>query len=116
MTLATMIAQVCHEANRAYCVTQGDDSQPSWDDAPDWQRESAIAGVTGILDGRITSPEESHCSWLVHKTREGWTYGPVKCPEKKEHPCMVPYPELPAAQRRKDHIFHAIVNAWLEAV
>ena len=43
---AEYIAKVCHEVNRAYCMSQGDGSQPRWEDAPDWQKQSAISGVT----------------------------------------------------------------------
>lgn len=106
-----LLASVCHEANRAYCLTLGDRSQQPWTDAPDWQRQSAITGVTKILDGTITRPEQSHESWLEEKTRDGWTHGPVKDADKKEHPCFVPYAELPPAQQRKDALFFAIVTA-----
>ena len=40
------IARVAHEVNRAYCQALGDDSQPAWEVAPQWQRDSAINGVT----------------------------------------------------------------------
>lgn len=105
------IARICHEANRAYCATLGDLSQPSWADAPQWQKDSACNGVRFALEGGKT-PEDSHKSWLAQKEAEGWKYGPVKDPEKKEHPCFVPYDQLPAAQRRKDHIFLAVVSAF----
>jgi len=39
------IAEVCHEVNRAYREALGDTSQVSWLEAPQWQRDSAIAGV-----------------------------------------------------------------------
>lgn len=105
-----VIARVCHEANRAYCESMHDFSQPSWDDAPDWQKESARIGVSFILDKGGT-PEDSHNSWLAQKEKEGWKYGPIKDPEKKEHPCFVPYNQLPKEQQVKDHIFRAIVKA-----
>lgn len=105
------IAQVCHEANRAYCMTLGDFSQIEWWGCPDWQRDSARAGVQGILDGSITSPRESHESWLRVKEADGWKFGPVKDAEKKEHPCFVPYDDLPAAQKVKDALFNAVVAA-----
>jgi hypothetical protein len=111
MMNAPQIAQIVHEANRAYCRTLGDLSQVPWDEAPEWQRESAINGVEGILSGRITKPEQSHESWLAEKERTGWKYGPVKDAAKKEHPCFVPYDELPATQQVKDAIFFAIVTA-----
>lgn len=105
------IAQIVHEANRAYCQTIGDDSQVPWAEAPEWQRESAINGVDGILTGAIMKPEQSHESWLAEKERTGWKYGPVKDAEKKEHPCFVAYSELPPEQQAKDAIFFAIVRA-----
>lgn len=94
-----------------YCQTIGDDSQPAWADAPDWQKTSAVNGVEGILNGTITRPEQSHEGWLAEKARTGWTYGPVKNPETKQHPCFVPYDDLPPAQQVKDAIFFAIVRA-----
>lgn len=105
------IARVAHEANRAYCTAIGDPSQVAWDDAPDWQRESAIKGVQAERDGSAKTPEEQHQSWLDEKARTGWTYGPVKDAEAKTHPCFVPYHELPAEQQRKDELFRAVVVA-----
>lgn len=104
------IAKVAHEVNRAYCTAIGDDSQPEWDVAPEWQRESAIAGVQAHLDGALT-PEESHESWSAVKLAEGWTYGEVKDPEAKTHPCLVPYSDLPLEQRVKDYLFGAVVRS-----
>lgn len=101
-------ARAAHEANRAYCIALGDTSQPSWDDAPDWQKSSARNGVLGALAGN--TPEQSHESWLAEKRATGWKYGPVKDPEKREHPCFVPYAELPEAQRAKDDIFTTVVR------
>lgn len=105
------IARIVHEANRAYCETLGDHSQVAWDEAPEWQRESALHGVEGILNGSIRRPEDSHESWLAEKVRTGWKFGPVKDAEKKEHPCFLPYSELPPEQRIKDDIFFAVVRA-----
>lgn len=105
------IAKICHEANRAYCETLGDVSQVSWESAPDWQRNSAIHGVQDILRGLTTRPEQSHEAWLAEKAAAGWTYGPVKNAETKEHPCFVPFEELSADQQAKDHLFFAIVTA-----
>lgn len=105
------IAKICHEVNRAYCQSLGDFSQPPWAEAPDWQKESAVMGVTFHLENPTAGPEGSHNSWLAQKERDGWHYGPIKDPEKKEHPCYVPYTELPQAQQSKDYIFTAIVHA-----
>lgn len=105
------IARVCHEANRAYCLTLGDTSQLAWESAPEWQRANAIASVIFNLGNPSAPASASHESWLKEKAASGWKYGAVKDAEKKEHPCFVPCLELPEAQRRKDHLFKAIVGA-----
>lgn len=104
------IARVCHEVNKAYCEALGDNSQQSWDDAPDWQRESARMGVDLHLMGDF-GPEASHISWMNNKLNEGWRWGEVKNPDLKLHPCLVPFHLLPKEQQAKDYIFRAIVHA-----
>jgi hypothetical protein len=110
------VARVCHEANREYCRTLGDNSQAAWDEAPDWQKESARNGVkfhfVALASGTKPSPSASHDSWLAQKRAEGWKFGPTKNSETKEHPCFLPYDELPLEQRRKDYIFAAICEAF----
>ena len=105
------IAQICHEANKGLCEAFGDMSQVPWAQAPDWQKESAIKGVEFNLANPDAPPSASHDCWLEEKRRTGWRYGKVKDPEAKTHPCFVPYEDLPAEQRAKDHIFRAIVAA-----
>ena len=111
------IARICHEANRSYCLGLGDTSQPPWSEAPEWQKTSARNGVRKHIDGPLilTRPgsghEESHNSWMEEKLRAGWTYGATKDPDKKRHPCLLPYASLPPEERRKDVLFGAICNA-----
>jgi len=110
MLTPIQIARVCHEVNRAYCRAIGDDSQPPWEQASDWQRSSCEIGVKEHLDVGLT-PEQSHEIWMEDKRRAGWVYGPVKDPDRKEHPCIVPYAQLPQEQQVKDHLFAAVVRA-----
>ena len=105
-----VIARVAHEINRAYCASLGDTSQPAWEDAPEWQQQSAIAGVEMHLANPDATPEQSHESWLAQKVATGWVYGEVKDAEKKQHPCCVPYDQLPPEQKAKDYLFRAAVH------
>ena len=107
------IAKVAHEVNRAYSRTLGDESHLPWDEAPDWQKESSVAGVKMHRENPSASPRDSHESWMAKKLEDGWKLGPVKDAEKKEHPCMVPYDELPADQRSKDDLYVAVVKTML---
>jgi hypothetical protein len=112
------IAQTCHEANRAYCKAIGDDSQLAWQEAPEWQRKSAIAGVNFILENPDAPPSASHESWLAQKQADGWVYGEVKDPEAKPptHPAFLPYDQLPTEQKAKDYIFGAVARTLLNAI
>ena len=103
-----VLARQAHEANKKYCESIGDTSQKHWDEAPEWARESARNGVVGVIYGN--TPEQSHASWLTEKVIAGWKYGPVKDPEAKTHPCMVPYDQLDDAQKVKDHLFVSAVS------
>lgn len=105
------IARVCHEVNRAYCTAIGDTSQPEWEDAPQWQQDSAVSGVKAKIANPDSTPEDSHNGWLAHKQADGWVYGAIKDPNKKEHPCMVSYDQLPVEQRVKDYLFISVVRA-----
>lgn len=106
------IAELVHETNRVYCRLIGDNSQPAWINAPAWQRESAITGVTFRLNNREAPASVQHNAWLKDKLADGWKYGPVKDLEEKTHPCCVSYDELPWEQKVKDKLFVAIVNAF----
>ena len=55
-------------------------------------------------------PGRSHDEWLKTKEADGWSYGPARDAEKKEHPCFVPYHQLPLEQQLKDSIFASVVD------
>ena len=106
-------AQVAHEANRAWCIANGDHSQPSWENAPDWQRESAINGVNFHLANPYGGDSASHENWVAEKLAAGWVYGAEKNPDATPptHHCIVPFTDLPKEQRIKDALFRSIVHA-----
>lgn len=105
------IAVVAHNVNKALCESHSDFSQTYWDEAPDWQKESAINGVLMHINNPDATPEDSHKSWLAEKEATGWVYGDKKDAVKKTHPCIVPYNELPEFQRAKDYVFREIVHS-----
>ena len=108
---ASQIARVAHEVNRAYCQALGDNSQPAWEDAPQWQRDSALLGVKLHTENPNAGAQASHESWVSQKLAEGWEYGPTKDPEAKRHPCIVPFDALPVEQQAKDYLFRGVVHA-----
>lgn len=110
--IATLsIARVCHEANRAWCQANGDQSQKEWNHAEQWQRDSAIKGVQFRLDNPWGTQDKQHNSWMYDKINDGWVYGTLKDPVKKTHPCIMDYLDLPEFEQKKDALFCAIVDA-----
>ena len=109
--LIEKIAQVAHEVNKAYCEAIGDKSQTSWEDAPAWQKESAVLGVMFHVEHPDAGPEASHNSWMKQKLENGWRLGHVKDENEKTHPCILPFEDLPKEQQAKDHLFRQVVHS-----
>lgn len=63
------------------------------------------AGIT-IPDDLEPLAEEMaknvHEVWAASRLREGWTYGPLRDDEKKTHPCLVAYEQLPESEKEYD--------------
>lgn len=106
-----LAARVAHTVNKAFCEATGDMSQPNWEEAPEWQQDSARSGIFYHVENPDASPSNSHENWMAEKQRDGWTHGEVKDPDAKTHPSMVPFDDLPFEQRVKDHLFKAIAHA-----
>ena len=107
------IARIAHEVNRAWCQLNGDMTQPPWDLAPEWQKISAINGVQFHRDNPDAGDDAAHNSWMAEKLAAGWKHGYVKDADKKEHPCITEYVNLPQAQQFKDRLFRTVVHAAL---
>lgn len=112
------IAELAYEVNRAYCKAIGDASFPAWNDALSWQRAVNMGGVRFHLRhlsaGQIPPPSQGHTAWVEKRVACGWRYGPVEDMEKKEHPYIAPYDQLPVEQQVKDYLFAAVVKTCFD--
>ena len=84
------IAKITHEANRYYCESIGDTSQPTWGSAHKWQVDSAKNGVKLHLENTNLDDSASHNAWLKEKKETGWKYGEVKDADLKTIPVLYP--------------------------
>ena len=55
--------------------------------------------LTGLLE---KVAENIHDVWAQERIKDGWTYGPARDDTKKQHPCLIPYPDLPEAEKMYD--------------
>ena len=46
--------------------------------------------------------ENVHETWARARVDEGWRYGAVLDEKKKVHPCLIPYHDLPEAEKDYD--------------
>ena len=46
--------------------------------------------------------ENAHDVWAKERMAEGWQHGPARDDQKKEHPCLVAYKELPDGEKKYD--------------
>lgn len=57
---------------------------------------------TDLLDLREAIAENAHEVWADQRQEEGWTYGPMRDDQKKLHPDMLPYTQLPESEKEYD--------------
>lgn len=105
------IAQVTHEAMRAWQKANGQAPAPPWSRAPKWMKESSVASVSWRLDNPNAPTSAQHDQWIAQKKTDGWRFGKMKDANKKTHPMMIPYRSLPLFERRKDALVNAVVDA-----
>ena len=55
-----------------------------------------------ILDLCEQIAENTHEVWSLGRIKDGWTYGEKRDDEKKHHPCLIPYDELPESEKEYD--------------
>lgn len=99
------IAHVAHAANSAFCEVHGD-PVISWADG----RHSSINSVEFLIANPDAPDSAFHDAWCSQKWADGWTYAPLRDNVLKQHPCLVPFSDLPPHQQAKDRLFQAIVR------
>jgi hypothetical protein len=65
-------------------------------DTSNIELSSEIMELTEIL------AENTHDVWALQRMSEGWRYGPRRDDNKKEHPTLLPYKELPESEKEYD--------------
>lgn len=48
--------------------------------------------------------KNAHQIWAKARMADGWRYGPNRSDSRKEHPCLVPYEQLPESEKEYDRM------------
>lgn len=46
--------------------------------------------------------EHAHDIWARQRVADGWTWGPVRNDAARQHPCLIPYADLPDSEKQYD--------------
>lgn len=57
-----------------------------------------------LIELREAIAENLHDVWAITRISEGWTYGPARDDEKKQHPDIIPYCALPDGEKEYDRL------------
>ncbi len=109
-----LILTVVHNANAVLKKINGEKHEELADMEP--ARRAGIKAAIKYALENDTTPEESHNKWLVAQEALGYKYGVEIDRVNLLHPCMVPYEQLPAAQKLKDDMFMSIINSFKEKI
>jgi hypothetical protein len=110
MSREEFIAFVRHIGWVYYQIAAG---QPYNEVANEDQTKSLVDGIRYADAHTDMTPEQNHENWMQMKISQGWVYGPVKDFDKKTHPDLVPFDQLPDVEKRKDtadHIGHYLAS------
>ena len=55
-----------------------------------------------LIELREKIAENVHDIWAKQRIEQGWSCGEVRNDELKQHPCLVPYDELPESEKEYD--------------
>ncbi len=78
----------------------GDDGPASYQPLPIYTSATRLPDdLTQLLEALAAN---AHDVWAAQRLQEGWRYGPVRDDDALRHPCLVPYDQLPEAEKDYD--------------
>ena len=63
---------------------------------------SAVSLGGGLLLLEEMLARNAHDVWAQQRMESGWKYGPQRDDLRKEHPCLIPYEQLPESEQEYD--------------
>ena len=63
---------------------------------------SSVTLTDEIIELTELLAENAHDIWARQRLAEGWRYGPERNDERREHPDLVPYGQLPDSEKEYD--------------
>lgn len=100
-------AKLCHAAIKAYNDARGEITLDFG-----LIKAGLVHAIQDAVEDERIDGKEMHRRWMEDKLAKGWVHGPEKDAQKRTHPCILGYEELPAEQRVKDNIILGIAREF----
>jgi hypothetical protein len=101
----TAFAQIAYKLDQAYQVAISGESRPNWHELKPEDRKNITDRAIYYLTDPNAVVSSLHERWAHTKYSEGWSYAPQFSEEKKHHPMLVSYADLPLSRRVGDTLF-----------
>lgn len=109
------IARMYHAFNMGRQEIAGDDMPaPPWAYLPRSMRELSMDAVERIRRGVVVTAEDHHEIWFTSMTARGYVWGRDKDHERKTHPALLHWGDLPEQYRTAARMFVHIVSGLLD--
>jgi hypothetical protein len=109
----TLIAYDCYHGYLNLCNEL--DEKPTYEGDFPFIDEDYVNSLIARIDNLLLNPvsaKENHENWMKDRIDQGWKFGKVKSSEKKTHPSLIDYDELPDGEKRKGELFINTVNKY----
>lgn len=110
--LIERIACTGYEAKRGYEFSCGGVVGTTWQITPEETKQLYRGCAQRVLLQPEVTVEELHESWRAAKSAEGWTWAAEYSSAAKQHPWLLPFPDLKPAMRLQYRMFKGIVEAF----
>lgn len=106
----TAFSQIAYKLDQAYSVAVYGETKPAWQTLSAEDRKHITDRVVYYLTDPNAVISSLHEKWVHSKLTSGWTYGTAYNEEKKTHPLLVSYSDLPLTRRVGDTLFMQTVQ------
>jgi ryanodine receptor 2 len=79
---------------------QSEEVDVSYEPDPIYTSKSVV--TPDIVELTELLAKNSHDVWAQQRIKDGWKFGAKRDDAKKEHPCLVPYEDLPESEKQYD--------------
>lgn len=111
--LCRFVADLLYE----YCLNTGDLPCYPWRGAPVWFKNAHAECVDFVInrmdDDDIPEACEIHAHWVTVMCDNDWSWGNNYCEEKKNHPGLIVFRDLPFGGKVKYELFLAAILAGI---